>query len=218
MVLVIGAVFLAVFVHFLDVRLLTALTAVAEMRAKIIATQAVSEAITAKIAEELSYGTLITVHTDYGGRPAWAEVNTIEVNRIVHSTTLRVVQLLERLKGTSVAIPLGQAFGSPVLANVGPRITFTLVPIGAVNVEITDAFETAGINQTRHKIYLQVYTTVQVIIPFVSRIVQVRTQMPIADVTYLGEVPQVVFNLPFPLGTGLGLSPPGERPPLPSPP
>lgn len=216
--LVVGAILLGLFVHFLDARLLPPLTAIAEMRAKMLATQAINDAIITKIADEVSYGTIISVHLDRAGRPAWAQVNTLEVNRIVASTTLRVQQFLERLEGTIVAIPLGQAFGSPVLANIGPRIPFAIVPVGAVRVEVTDAFETAGINQTRHKIYLQVYSTVQVIIPFVSKSVSVRSQLPIADVTYLGEVPQAVFNLPFPLATGIGVPPFGERPPLPTPP
>ncbi|MBS3874118.1 MAG: sporulation protein YunB [Firmicutes bacterium] len=214
--LVVTSVLLGLLVHLIDVRLLPPLTAIAEMRAKMLATQAINEAIITKIADDVSYGTLISVHLDRAGRPAWAQVNTMEVNRIVASTTLRVQQFLERLEGTVVAIPLGQALGSPILANFGPRVQFTIIPVGAVNVEVADAFESAGINQTRHKIYLQVYATVQVVIPFVSQSVSVRSQLPIADVTYLGEVPQAVFNLPFPLHTGLGVPPSGERPPLPT--
>ena len=55
---------------------------------------------------------------------------------------------------------------------------------------------------TGHKIYLEVYTDVQIVIPFVTRTVQVHSQVPIADVTYLGDVPQTVIDLPYPLGSG----------------
>ncbi len=199
---------------FLDTQLRPTLMVIAEARAKIIATQAINDAISTKIAQDIRYGLLITVHTDHSGRPSWAQLNTMEVNRLVAATTMRVQDTLENLKGEKVTIPLGQALGSPILANVGPRVPFTIVPVGTVNVEVTDAFEAAGINQTRHKIYLEVYTDVQIIIPFVSQAVQVHSQVPIADVTYLGDVPQTVINLPFPLGSDYTAPPGGERPPI----
>ncbi len=189
------------------------LEAIAEARAKVIATRAINDAINTKIAQEIKYGLLITVHTDHNGKPSWAQVNTMEVNRIVAATTMRVQESLGEITGQVVRIPLGQAFGSKVLANTGPRIPFTIIPVGTVNVEVTDAFDAAGINQTRHKIYLEVYTDVQIVIPFVTRSVQVHSQVPIADVTYLGEVPQTVIDLPYPLGSGYYTPPGGERPP-----
>lgn len=189
------------------------LETIAEARAKVIATQAINDAINTKIAQEIKYGLLITVHTDHNGKPSWAQVNTMEVNRIVAATTMRVQESLGAISGQIVKIPLGQAFGSKLLANMGPRIPFTIIPVGTVNVEVTDAFDAAGINQTRHKIYLEVFTDVQIVIPFVTRAVQVHSQVPIADVTYLGEVPQTVIDLPYPLGSGYYVPSGGERPP-----
>lgn len=202
-VYIILVVFLALQTLFLlDRNLRPTLEAIAEARAKVIATQAINDAINTKIAQEIKYGLLITVHTDHNGKPSWAQVNTMEVNRIVAATTMRVQETLGGIRGEVLRIPLGQAFNSQLLANTGPRIPFTIVPVGTVNVEVTDAFEQAGINQTRHKIYLEVYTDVQIVIPFVTRTVQVHSQVPIADVTYLGDVPQTVIDLPYPLGSG----------------
>lgn len=200
-----------------DRNLRPTLEAIAEARAKVIATQAINDAITTKIAQEINYGLLIAVHTDHNGKPSWAQVNTMEVNRIVAATTTRVQETLGNIRGEVLRIPLGQALNSQLLANMGPRIPFTIVPIGTVNVEVTDAFEQAGINQTRHKIYLEVYTDVQIVVPFVTRTIQVHSQIPIADVTYLGEVPQTVIDLPYPLGSSYQFSEGGERQPLPTP-
>lgn len=200
----------------MDRNMRPALEAIAEARAKVIATRAINDAINTKIAQEIKYGLLITVHTDFNGKPSWAQVNTMEVNRIVAATTLRVQESLVAIRGEVVRIPLGQAFHSEFLSSMGPRIPFTIIPVGTVNVEVTDAFEQAGINQTRHKIYLEVYTDVQIVIPFVTSTITVNSQMPIADVIYLGEVPQTVIDLPFPLGTNYQV-PDAERPASPGP-
>ncbi|MGI6343492.1 MAG: sporulation protein YunB [Bacillota bacterium] len=197
----------------LDRNLQPTLMAIAEARAKVIATQAINDAISTRIAQDIKYGLLITVHTDYNGKPAWAQVNTMEVNRLVAATTMRVQESLTAIRGEVLRIPLGQALNSYLLANFGPRIPFTIVPVGTVNVEVTDAFEEAGINQTRHKIYLEVYSEVQIVIPFVTKSVQVHSRVPIADVTYMGEVPQTVIDLPYPLGSSQNLPGGGERPP-----
>lgn len=198
----------------LDRNLRPSLEAIAAARAKVIATQAINDAISTKIAQEIKYGLLITVHTDFNGKPSWAQVNTMEVNRIVAATTLRVQESLTAIRGEIVRIPLGQAFHSEFLSSMGPKIPFTIIPVGTVNVEVTDAFEQAGINQTRHKIYLEVYTDVQIVIPFVTSTVGVTSQVPIADVTYLGEVPQTVIDLPFPLGATYQAPNNSERPPV----
>lgn len=198
----------------MDRNLRPSLEAIATARAKVIATQAINDAINTKIAQEIKYGLLITVHTDFNGKPSWAQVNTMEVNRIVAATTLRVQESLAAIRGEVVRIPLGQAFHSEFLSSMGPRIPFTIIPVGTVNVEVTDAFEQAGINQTRHKIYLEVYTDVQIVIPFVTSSVGVTSQVPIADVTYLGEVPQTVIELPFPLGGNYQAPQSGERVPV----
>lgn len=196
----------------MDRNMRPALEAIAGARAKVIATRAINDAINTKIAQEIKYGLLITVHTDFNGKPSWAQVNTMEVNRIVAATTLRVQESLAAIRGEVVRIPLGQAFHSAFLSSMGPRIPFTIIPVGTVNVEVTDAFEQAGINQTRHKIYLEVYTDVQIVIPFVTSTVTVNSQVPIADVTYLGEVPQTVIDLPFPLGANYQVPNDAERP------
>jgi sporulation protein YunB len=73
-----------------------------------------------------------------------------------------------------------------------------LKPMGRVNTEVFDSFEDAGINQTRHKIYLQVITEVQVIVPLITDSIEVITVMPLADTIYIGEVPDTLINLSYP--------------------
>ena len=43
-----------------------------------------------------------------------------------------------------------------MLAGRGPDIPIVIVPVGTVESRVYDVFEQAGINQTRHKIYLEI--------------------------------------------------------------
>ncbi|MBT9155457.1 MAG: hypothetical protein DDT37_00424 [Firmicutes bacterium] len=124
------------------------------------------------------------------------------------------METLENLREENITIPLGQAFGSALFAHVGPVINFRILPAGTVSVEVTDAFESAGINQTRHKIYLEIFADLRIVVPLMQRALRVHLEVPVADVIYLGAVPETVVNLPFPVGAGFVVPPGGERPPL----
>ena len=61
-------------------------------------------------------------------------------------------------------------------------------------------FEQAGINQTRHKIYLDVMTEVDIIIPTAESTVNTITQVLVAESILIGNVPDTYLFF----GTGNG--------------
>ncbi len=78
--------------------------------------------------------------------------------------TITVQQLMKNTKD-KIYLPLGQLLGSQLLAGRGPDVPIVIVPVGTVESRVYDVFEEAGINQTRHKIYLEVKTMVRVVVP-----------------------------------------------------
>lgn len=177
-----------------------AILAVAEIKADGLATDAINYALLENVAHGIHYKDIIMIEQDDQGRIVMAQVNTMEIIRIMAETTIATREALTDLEAKPFEFPLGEAMDSFILATYGPKIPVKMVPLGRVNTEIIDSFEQAGINQTRHKIYLKVYTEVQIIIPFVRDSVEVVTMVPVADAVYLGDVPDTVINLQFPQG------------------
>lgn len=176
--------------------------AIAAARADNLATEAINRAVNESVAGGVLYQDLILLQRDGEGKIVLAQTNSMAINALMTETTLRVKDALESLKGEVIYIPLGQVSGSQLLANYGPRIPISLVPVGLVHTKICDAFEDAGINQVRHKIYFDIQADVQIVIPFVSEEVTVSTTVPLVDAVYPGEVPDTVINLGFPAGYG----------------
>ena len=56
-------------------------------------------------------------------------------------------------------------------------------------------FESAGINQTRHRIYLEIKSKMGVVAPFVSKRVEVINEVNIAETVLIGDVPETYYNL-----------------------
>jgi len=175
------------------------LLALAEAKATIIATQAINDVITKKVSQTIDPQSLVTVRVDSRGRVVLIQPNTMEFNRLAAETTMEVQNTLQKITEEKVYIPIGQVLGSQLLASLGPKITVTIMPIGTVQVKVIDKFEQAGINQTRHMIFLAVTTQIRIIVPMVGKTVSVNTQVPIAEYVVVGEVPNTYVQFPFPL-------------------
>ena len=74
-------------------------------------------------------------------------------------------------------------------------ISASILPVGAVEVNVVEAFEEAGINQTRHKIFIDVKTWMKIAVPLVSSSIEVSTQIPVTETIIIGNVPSTIINL-----------------------
>ena len=69
-----------------------------------------------------------------------------------------------------------------------------IIPARKLNVSVKDQFEQAGINQTRHRIYLQVNSPIRMAVPLIGKEINVVTTIPMAETIIVGEVPDTYVN------------------------
>lgn len=179
------------------------LLVIAETKATFIATQSINQVINDRVNLDINPQTLMNVTLDSRGRVVLIQPNTMEFNRIAADTTIKVQDILKGIGEEKIEIPMGQILGSQLLASIGPNITVTVIPIGTVQVKVIDKFEQAGINQTRHMIYLIATTQIRIVVPLVSKSISVDTQMPIAEYVVVGDVPSTYVQFPFPLANNI---------------
>ena len=180
---------------YLESRLRPAMLEIAEARARQMTVLAVSESLRRQVNAQTAYSDLVYVHKDQNGKVVLVQPNAAALNRLAVETTLQVQQALADLAVESFSIPVGQAFKSPILASCGPRVGFKIRSLGNVEVHIDDRFESMGINQTRHSIFMTVESRVLVVLPLVSKPVSVNATVLVAENVIVGEVPQTYLNL-----------------------
>ena len=182
---------------FFDLRVRPTLLTVADVQVTRMAVEAINKTVQQEVTRNnIGYQDFITVHRDYNGRVALMQANTLRINKLAADITLDVQQRLRGLEREQVSVPFGQIMGSRIFADLGPRISIRIYPMGVVNVDVMDSFEQPGINQTRHKIYLDFTTMVRVVIPLYSGEVEVVSKVPVAESIIVGDVPDAVINLP----------------------
>ena len=189
---VIISLFLMITVGFMyvDKSLTPTIKVLAETKAEEIASRSINKAVGDIIKDKINYSDLVLTKSDANGKISMVQSNTILMNQIASDVAIQIQNELKKAKTTTSYIPIGTALGSPILAKYGPQVKVSIEPIGTVNVNFSTKFEDAGINQTRHRIYLEVKAQVNVVIPLSTEPKEVKAQVPICETIIKGEVPQ----------------------------
>ncbi len=167
----------------------------AESEANLIATEVINKAIYEKVLYQIDYNELITIHKDNYDRVSLIQANSIKISHLISSTNLEIRESLKELEKQNFEIPLGQALGSHFLATYGPKVKVKAIPVGEIDVQLIQDFHEAGINQTRHILYLDVNVDIRVVIPTLTDKIRVNTKAPIAETIIVGTVPETIVRL-----------------------
>lgn len=185
------AVILCVFFLYSEAGIRSVIRSVAEKESKSIATQIIGEAVwevTSKL--NLQYDDLVKVGRGEQQIVTSIEVDSLKVNQIRSSIVSAITEKLKQMDVQSYEIPLGNLIGNDFLSGRGPNIKLKLLPKGNMSSKIISEFDSAGINQTRHRIVLQLSVEMMISIPFYRLNTQVSSEFIIGETIIVGEVPE----------------------------
>ena len=155
----------------------------------------ISHNVVEEVMGNVGYLDLIILDRDETGKIMALRANVIEMNRIASEVSLAIQEKNNKLEATYVQIPIGNFTGNSLLAGMGPKIKVKIIPTGTVNVEFKTEFLSSGINQTRHRVFLEIKSKMGIVAPFVSKRVEVITELNVAETVLVGEVPETYYNL-----------------------
>ena len=167
----------------------------AEVTAHGIATSAMNQAVKEILGTNIKYTDLVNVLTDKDGRISMIQVNTVKMNNLAAEVSKKTQELINAAGRNDIYIPLGSVFNNQILAGHGPKIPVQIETAGIVSYDYSTEFQNAGINQTRHIVYLIMNTSVRIIIPFGSDYTTVSNRMPITETIIVGNVPNSYVNV-----------------------
>lgn len=186
-------VFCAAFAVFsvLDNRLRPVITTMAQYQCRVVSVLAMNEAVMEELNEVQDIEqALVEVDKAPDGTVSAIEINSVEVNRLKTRLTDAVANRLLSVPKQDVHIPLGTLLGWQIMAGRGPDIPLQVVPASFVQSTIVDTLETAGINQTQHRIFIRFTVEMSAILPGYSTSVTVENEVCIAQTLIVGKVPQ----------------------------
>lgn len=162
--------------------------------AKSIATKISNEQATVVMAD-YEYADLMNMTKDEQGNIKMISANVILVNKIISDIPVLIQKELDKIENNKFYIRLGTFTGSKLLTGRGPNVEIKMSAIGNIETDLKSEFTEAGINQTVHRIYLEVKCNVIILTPFNSIQEQIVNQVLLAEGLIVGNTPNTYYNL-----------------------
>ena len=120
--------------------------------------------------------------------------NVIVINEIISDIAIKIQEELNNVENSKFKISMGSFTGSRVLSGRGPQMEVKMSTIGNLDTDLRSEFSDAGINQTLHKIYLQVECQVVILTPFDTIEEKIANQVLLSEAVILGTTPSTYYN------------------------
>lgn len=148
-----------------------------------------------KVMKNYSYDELVNIEKDTQGKISLIKANVITLNEIVSQIISNIQTQFDKIPRISVFINMGSVSGISVLKNLEPQFELELESAGKISSNVKTEFKSVGINQTEHKIYLQIDARVGILTPFETFGKDIKTDVILTEAIIVGEVPDSYYNL-----------------------
>ena len=180
------------------------LLSVSEATMRASTTIAVNDAVYYTLGDEMRYDDLVTLSRNDKGEIVSVSANALKINRIARDTASISQANLKNLSLNGIPVPLGALSGIEALAGVGPNVNFKIIPVSSVTCDFTSDFESVGINQIKHSIYLNVIADISIVMPSRTQNFDVVTDILVGEFIVVGSIPDTylqtdIFDSPIKL-------------------
>lgn len=169
---------------------------VGRLRANVMVSQIVNKALNEHFSEYDDMDSLLTRETDSSGQTQVLQANAGAMNMLVTEISLELQQQYAERPVDIYSVPIGALLGDKILSQTEPKVDIKIMPISVSSIDFKTEFESAGINQTKYKVYLDMSSQVKVLAPLVSDTFEVSTTVLVAEAVILGTVPDSYVNVP----------------------
>ena len=154
-----------------------------------------NDAIARQIAEGvIQYDRIVYFEKDLDGRITALKTNMSEVNRLKTDILNIINDEILALDTSDIGIPLGSLFLPEFLSGKGPAIPVHILSIRNSDANFVSHFSQAGINQTLHKLTMEVSVDVAVLVLGRTQCFTVTSEVVVAETIIVGAVPETYLQ------------------------
>lgn len=184
--------FVSIIAVLLDRQMRPLIKSVVFSQAQTVSTNVINQVVADELSRlDIDYSDIIDIQKDADGKILAVSTDMKKVNSLKSLMTLSIQDKISAMEVQKTKIPLGTFTGTEILNGRGPKIPIDVYMSGSVIMDFKSEFVSAGINQTKHKLYLEVNSEVLAFIPGYPVNTVVKTSILIAETIIVGEVPAV---------------------------
>ena len=141
-----------------------------------------------------SYIHLTKIEKDEAGNITLISTDSAVTNSLARKVTEKAQRSLEKVAEQGIGIPLGSLSGFSFFSGRGPRVNIKAIPVGNIDTAFSSEFISAGINQTLHKLFINVTASVNIVIPGAPNKITTVTPVLISETVIIGKVPEIYLG------------------------
>lgn len=167
---------------------------VAEEKVRALTVSTVNAAVTSVLEAEPSFVDMVEYGHDANGDLNSIKINATRINAVMQRSVQKTQNGLSDMISSGVNIPVGSVSGITFLSGKGPNLNVAVIPVGSVDARLRSEFSEIGINQTIHKIYLSLDSTIKIIIPGAGNTIKSSSEVLLVESVIIGKVPDTYLN------------------------
>ena len=142
----------------------------------------------------IAYDRIVYFEKDLEGRITALKTNIGEINRLKTDILNIINDEILALDHSDMGIPLGSLFLPELLSGRGPAIPVHIMSIRNSDANFVSHFTQAGINQTLHRLNMEVTIDVAVLVLGRTESFSVASEVVVAETVIVGDVPQTFLQ------------------------
>ena len=176
-------------------RVYPVLRSLAETQVKNTASDLINDAIAEQIATgNIQYDRIVYFEKDLNGRITALKTNIGEINRLKTDVLNIINDEILSTDESSLGVALGSLFLPEFLSGKGPKLPVRILVIRNSEADFYSDFFEAGINQTLHKLNMEVFLDVTVLVLGTTTEFTISSHMVVAETVIVGDVPETYLK------------------------
>ena len=120
--------------------------------------------------------------------------NVLKVNQITSDIALDIQNSLRDSNNSTIYISIGSLTGINIFSGFGPKIPVSISTVGNVETNLKSEFISQGVNQTLHRVYMEITANVNILTPTSIMEESIYNQVLILENVIVGEIPENYYN------------------------
>ena len=138
---------------------------------------------------EYSYSDFVTLTYDEKNMVTSLQSNSSLMNLVKSELSILLQNELSARKENEIKFPLGNISDNIIFHGLGPVIAVNVSSAEVTDLVFNDEFVAVGINQVKHKIFIEAYVTVSLSCASLTLSEVIHDTIPVAETVIVGDVP-----------------------------
>lgn len=145
--------------------------------------------------DRVRYADLIKFGRDKNGNIVSVTTDAYYLNKIGNSIGDEIDKRINRMRSYVIKIPFSVIFNEQLINGRGPKMPLIFVMTGITTTDFENEFTAAGVNQTHHRIMMNITVNTYVVHSGSVTVVPYQTNVCIAESIVVGITPQAFAEI-----------------------